>query len=225
MKPGNSVSPEENRNPKRARHIRRAKRKMMVNPRHRMAWGLLSLQTAGAVLLALHSDLLQNNLTGLFYLEHRYTEVLLFVLPGLLLFWLLSFASLPDPKTRRPMTAALCGITLAFFIPYAENPAGLQSLLNDMHIWLEAAGLFLWVLLLEKPLLEKAVYGLPLSESSRRLCLGLGAVILVTLLLCSAARHICGAAQMVFLQGSCVWMLLCTVQTGRKKSPRKGTDL
>lgn len=191
----------------------------------KMAWGLLTIQTAGAVQLGLRSDLLQNNLTGLFYLQHQYCEVLLFVLPGFLLFWLLSFASLPGPKSRISLTAALSAVTLAFFIPYAENPTGLQSLFNDAHIWLEAAGLLLWVWLMEKPLLEKAVYGLPLSQSSRRLCLGLGAVILAALLLCSAARHICGAAQMVFLLGSCAWMLLCTGRTGRKKSPRQGTEL
>lgn len=191
----------------------------------KMAWGLAVIQTAGAVQLVLRSDLLQNNLTGLFYLQHQVFQVLLFVLPGLVLFWLLSFASLPDPKKRKPLMGALTAISLAFFIPYAENPVGLQSLLNDVHIWLEAAGLLLWVLLMEKPLLEKAVYGLPLSKCSQRLCLGVNAVILAALLLCSAARHICGAAQIVFLLGSCVWMLLCTSQTGRKKSPHKGTEL
>lgn len=217
MKPENSSSSEETRNQKRARHQRRAKRKTGMGSIQKLAWGLAVIQMTGAVQLGLCSDLLQNNLTGLFYLQHRYAEVLLFVLPGLVLFWLLSFASLPDSKNRKPMAAALTAISLAFFIPYAENPVGLQSLLNDVHIWLEAAGLLLWVLLMEKPLLEKAVYCLPLSQTSQRLCLGLNAVILLTLLLCSVARHICGAAQIVFLLGSCVWMLLCTSQTGRKK--------
>ena len=170
----------------------------------------LFVSAAGALHLSGTCDLFENNLSGLFYLQNRQPAVLFFLIPVFSAFGMVSLSAAKNARQKRAMTLILLLMILSFLIPWKENPHGLQSLFNDLHVWLEAAGVLGWSFMMISSLFppafsSMALYGIPLKTKTAA---GQLLILLISILICALSRHICGAAQVFFLLASSFWLLI-----------------
>lgn len=183
--------------------------KLHKNP---LFWSLilcLAAALASAVRLFRTSNLFQSNLSGLYYLEGKQTAVLAFLIPALTVFCTVSLAAFKERRKKQLMALILLVMSASFLFPWKENPCGLQSVLNDLHVWLEAAGVLLWSLMMTSSLFVSYWPAMISFCPSflKKTAAGELLILVISILLCGLAGHICGAAQIFFLMASGTWLL------------------
>ncbi len=173
-----------------------------------LVFSLLLALIAGIHLFQI-ADLWRSNLSGLFYLEHQQLSVLAFLIPALAAFCPLSLRAVPAGSSRKAMSMVLLVMILSFFFPWKEDPSGVQTLFNDIHVWLELAGVLSWSLFMMAPLYASFFPALTWQGvRKRKTAAGELLILLISIVLCALASHICGLAQVFFLLASSFWLLL-----------------